>query len=130
MVCRLAAGLSGLWMTQFYPIPPELQGGPLYVFRLVFGAAMVLSIARSWVVILRGDVAQHRAWLIRAYAIGQGAGTQALIMIPPAILFGNLRGLPRDLLMIAAWVINLTVAEWIIRRRPTPQSRPARAIGR
>ena len=125
MVCGLAAGLTGVWMTLFYAVPPEQQGILLYGFRLVIGAAMVLSIWRSWTAILKRDIPQHRAWMMRGYAIGQGAGTQALIMIPAAILLGNVSGLPRDLLMIAAWVINLAIVELILRR---PAANPRRPI--
>lgn len=113
----VAAALSGLWMTVFYPLPPELQGPLLYVVRLLVGPAMALAIGLSIRAILRRDIARHRAWMIRAYALGQGAGTQALIMLPLALITGSdVRDLPRDLLMTAAWLINLAVAEWAIRR--------------
>ena len=115
VVAGLASGLSGLWMAQFYPLTPHLQGPLLYSVRLIVGSGMIMSIALSWAAILRRDVAQHRAWMIRGYAIGQGAGTQALIMLPWALMFGEPSWLIRDLLMSAAWVINLVVAEWIIQ---------------
>ena len=118
VVAGLASGLSGLWMTQFYPLPPHLQGPLLYGVRIGVGSGMVASIALSWAAILRRDIAEHRAWMIRGYAIGQGAGTQALIMLPWALLLGEPSWLTRDVLMTAAWVINLIVAEWIIRRQP------------
>jgi uncharacterized membrane protein len=117
VVAGMAAALSGLWMTQSYALPPELQGGLLYGFRMLIGTAMAAALALGWRAALRRKLGAHRAWMIRAYAIGQGAGTQALIMLPPALIIGEVRGLPRDLLMIAAWLINLAVAEWAIRRR-------------
>lgn len=122
----LAAALSGVWMTQFYPLPPQLQGGLLYGFRLLIGTAMAAALVLGWAAIRRRDYARHRAWLIRAYAIGQGAGSQALIMLPWALLIGEPTATTRDLLMIAAWLINLGVAEWIIGRRPSPGAIPAR----
>lgn len=128
MVCGLAAGLSGLWMTLGYVLPPELQGNLLYAVRLVIGTVMVLAILRSWRAIVRRDVANHRAWLIRAYAIGQGAGTQALILMLYAIRFGDARGLSYDLLMSLAWIINLAVAEWIIRRQPAASHLPPAVV--
>src|SRR5690242_364368 len=42
-LCGLVAALSGLWMAQFYPWP-EGDGQALYVLRLIFGTAMVVSI--------------------------------------------------------------------------------------
>ena len=117
-VLGIAAGLSGLWMTQFYALPASLQGPLLYGVRLLVGGGMIAAIVLAWVAIVRRrDVTQHRAWMIRAYALGQGAGTQVLVMLPVALVFGETTGLPRDLLMTLAWVINIALAEWIIRRQ-------------
>ena len=123
VACGIAVGLSGLWMTQFYPIPSRLQGDLLHGVRLLVGSAMVVSIVLAWTAIMRRDIAQHSAWMIRGYALGQGAGTQVLVMLPWALIFGEASGLTRDILMSAAWVINLVVAEWIIRRRPAARSK-------
>ena len=81
VVCGLVAGLSGLWMTLFYPLYPHLQRELLYGFRLLFGSGMVLSVALGLRAILRRDIARHRAWMMRGYALGQGAGTQALVFL-------------------------------------------------
>jgi hypothetical protein len=116
-VCGLLAGLTGLWMAAFYPIPQALQGPILRVVRLVVAAAMVASIVIAWSSILRRDVRRHEAFMIRAYALGQGAGTQALVLGPWMLLTGQGTGLSRDLLMTLTWAINLGVAELIIWRR-------------
>jgi hypothetical protein len=115
VLCGLAAGLSGLWMTQFYPLYPNLQAELLYGFRMLFGSAMVVSIALGLAAILRRDIMRHRAWMIRGYAIGQGAGTQAVTFLLWLLIFGTPNDLTKELLMGASWVINLAVAEWIIR---------------
>lgn len=118
----LAAALSGLWMAHFYPWP-EYDGVLLYGLRLLFGSLMVLFIVLGTAAIRRRDFALHSAWMIRGYAIGLGAGTQVLTHIP-WFLFPAIQGeLSRALFMGAGWVINLAVAEWAIRRRPTPRSR-------
>jgi uncharacterized membrane protein len=117
VLCGLAAGLSGLWMTQFYPLSPQFQTNLLYGFRMLFGSAMVLSIALGLIAILRRDITQHRVWMIRGYAIGQGAGTQALTALLWVLIFGTQDQHTHELLMGASWVINLVVAEWIIRRK-------------
>jgi uncharacterized membrane protein len=70
----LAAALSGLWMTVFYPRPADV-GDLVTAFRLVFGTAMAASIVLGFAAIRRRDIARHRAWMIRGYAIGLGAGT-------------------------------------------------------
>ncbi len=131
--CGLAAALSGLWMTLFYPRPDDV-GDLLTGFRLVFGSAMVASLGLGFsamvaslglgfAAIRRGDVARHRAWMTRGYAIGLGAGTQALTQLPWILAVGPLGTLSKALMMLAAWVINLAVAEWVIRRRPTRPTR-------
>jgi uncharacterized membrane protein len=114
--CGLAAALSGLWMTLFYPWP-EGDGEILYGLRLLFGSAMLLAILLGVAAIRRRDFTQHGDWMLRAYAIGLGAGTQVLTNVPWFLLFGIPGEFPRALLMGAGWLINLMVAEWIIRRR-------------
>ncbi len=115
--CGLVAALSGLWMTQFYP--PVMGDGPLlYDIRLVVGSAMTLFIVLGFAAIRRRDIARHRAWMMRGYALGLGAGTQALTHLP-WFLFPGIQGeLTRALLMGAGWIINLVVAEAVIRNRP------------
>ena len=109
------AALTGLWMTVMYPIPPELQGGLLYAVRLLVSVAMLLSIFIAVVAVTDGDIATHRAWMIRAYALGQGAGMQVVVLLPWMLLIGRPSMLQRDVLMSLAWLINLLVAEMAIQ---------------
>jgi hypothetical protein len=111
--CGLAAGLSGLWMTLFYPWP-EGDGELLYGLRLLFGAAMVGSIVLGLVAVRRRDFVGHSAWMMRGYAIGLGAGTQVLTQLAGEMIAGPPTEFSRALLMGAGWVINLAVAEWAI----------------
>jgi len=98
----------------FYAPQPG-TGSLLYVLRLVFGSAMATCLVLGVTTIRRGDVAGHRAWMIRAYAIGLAAGTQAFTGGVGGALFGT-SALQGDLAKAAAWAINLAVAEWAIRR--------------
>lgn len=116
--CGLAAALSGIWMTLFYPRPP-IDDVLLTPIRLVFGVAMVACIVLGVVAVRRRDIAAHRAWMARGYAIGLGAGTQVLTHLPWMVLAGQPSGTARVLLMLAGWVVNLAVTEWALRRRPT-----------
>ncbi len=110
----LAVAGSALWLTLFYRAQPA-TGELLYVLRLVFASAMGTSLLLAVTAIRRRDIAAHRAWMIRAYAIGLAAGTQTFTEgIAGAIVgTGELR---MDLAKGAGWVINLAVAEWAIRR--------------
>jgi uncharacterized membrane protein len=105
---------SALWLTLGYPAQPG-TGDLLYVFRLVLAPAMIATLVLGFTAIRRRDVAAHRAWMIRAYAIGLGAGTQVFTEGLGEALFGTgeVRG---DLAKAAGWVINLAVAEWVVRR--------------
>lgn len=114
--CGLLAALSGLWMAHFYTWPPG-DGQLVYVERLVFGSAMVVSIVLAVDAIRRRAFASHGEWMIRAYAIGMGAGTQVLTHLPWFLLVDGKPGEgPRAVMMGAGWVIDVAVAEWIIRR--------------
>jgi uncharacterized membrane protein len=127
-VCGLLAALTGLWMAHFYPWP-EGDGEALYVLRLIFGAAMAVSIVLGVDAIRRRDFAAHGAWMMRGYAIGLGAGTQVLTHLPWFLLVGKPGESVRAALMGAGWVINLVVAEWVIRKgssRPRAVASPRR----
>lgn len=115
VVAGLVAALSGLWMAMCYAIVPA-DSPLLHGFRLFFGSAMALSILLGVLAIRQRDVARHQNWMRRAYAIGMGAGTQALTQLPPLLLFGTPNELTLALMMGAAWLVNLGVAEWLIRR--------------
>ncbi|HVK20577.1 MAG TPA: DUF2306 domain-containing protein [Actinokineospora sp.] len=122
--CGLAAALSGVWMTLFLSHPVG-DSALLTVFRLGFGSAMAVAIVLSFTAIRRRDIARHRAWMVRAYAIGQGAGSQAVILTTWTVLVGAPGPLANALLMGAAWSINLAVAERLLRApiRSTPKAR-------
>lgn len=109
----LIAGLSGMWMAVFYT-RPELD----MVVRLVFGTVMVASILLAVRAVVRRDFASHRAWMIRGYAVGIGAGTQVFTTLPWVIANGGASPEPTAAvaLLAAGWIINLAVAEVAIRR--------------
>jgi uncharacterized membrane protein YozB (DUF420 family) len=121
--CGLVVALTGLWMAQFYPSgtePPASFDGPVvYALRLFAGSAMALCLCLGLAAVWRRDIAQHRAWMVRGYALGLGAGTQVFTHLP-SFVFPSIQGeAARALLMGAGWAINLVVAEWLIaRHRP------------
>jgi uncharacterized membrane protein YozB (DUF420 family) len=119
----LLAALSGLWLGAFYSLPAG-SGELLYLFRLLAGIGMALSIVLGFAAIRRRDIQRHRAWMIRAVAIGLGAGTQVFTLGFGEAIFGKSQ-LSVALLNGAGWVINLAVAELVIRRRPRRRIRTA-----
>lgn len=117
LVCAgIVSALSGLWMTHFYSFPDSLQGTFLYVVRIVVGFSMILCILLGLSSILKKRITQHQAWMIRAYALGQGAGTQVLISVPWLLAADEPSGFTREILMTAAWVINIAIAEYVIQK--------------
>jgi hypothetical protein len=77
---------------------------------------MALSIALSIRAILSRRFAEHGAWMMRAYALGMGAGTQVLTHLPWIIAGGTLpTGYTRDAAMAAGWLINMAFVEWRLR---------------
>jgi uncharacterized membrane protein len=112
----LVAAASGMWMAVFYNFPAN--DGVILLLRLVIGSSMVVSIVLGlFYAIRRRDFVRHSAWMTRAYAIGAAAGTEALIIIGPEILSSPPNITTQGVITAAAWVINLTVAEYVIRRR-------------
>jgi hypothetical protein len=93
-----------------------LQGDLLYLVRIFVSVAMLLSIFMAVAAVKGGDIATHRAWMIRAFALGQGAGMQVVVLLPWMLLIGKPSILQRDVLMSLAWLINLLIAEMAIQR--------------
>ena len=125
VVLGLAVAFSGLWMTLLYPRQPG-TGELAFVFRLAFGSGMAASIVLGLAAIRRRNIARHRAWMTRAYALALGAGTQVLTQGVGTAAFGTSE-LTTDLMLGAGWVINLVVAERAIRRHGPRRLSRARA---
>ena len=134
----LVVALTGIWMATFSALPAG-DGPLLHGIRLVFGTYMIVSIALAVRAIVRRRFVAHGAWTTRAYALGVAAGTQALFLIPGSIIFGSAHELSRAIAIGAAWVVNLGVAEYVIRRRarralprnrtPVPRSMVSERMG-
>ena len=124
----IGAGLvvagSGLWMTLFYAGAPG--GDLLWSVRLVVGSATAGSIVLGVAAIRRRDIAAHRAWMLRAYALAVAAGTQVFTQGIGEGIFGT-SDLSTGLSVSSGWVINAVLAEWIIRRPGVRRARRAQA---
>ncbi len=121
VVLGLVVALSALWLTLLYPFK-EGTGWLLWGFRLLAGTGMAASLLLGLAAVRRRDVATHRAWMRRAYALALGAGTQALTVGLGEALLGS--GVVRtDLMLGAGWAINLAVAEWLNARAVDERAR-------
>jgi uncharacterized membrane protein len=128
-VAGVLSATTGIWMTLAYDIPVRLQGGLLIGARLLVGTGMAAFLVLALASIRRRDLRNHRAWMMRAYALGLGAGTQAVLFLLPAPFVGEITGFPRDVLLTVAWLLNLFIAEFLIRnqRSERPVESPMRA---
>ncbi|MQM26043.1 DUF2306 domain-containing protein [Glycomyces albidus] len=120
----VVVGATGLWMTASYDVPAT-DVGAVAVSRYLVGGLMLAFIALGVAAIARRDYVAHGSWMIRAYALAMGAGTQVLTSGPALLVFGEPDALMRLVQMDAGWIINALFAEWVIARRRAAQRRPA-----
>lgn len=112
-------------MTHFYSFPISLQGNLLYWVRIILGFLMSAFIIWSVIAVRSRNVLRHSTFMVRAYAIGQGASTQTFIGIGWMILVGTeATGPLRDAMMVFAWAINLLIAEAVIWAVLAPKRLP------
>ncbi|WP_061291570.1 DUF2306 domain-containing protein [Herbidospora cretacea] len=116
VVAGLVVALSGIWMTLRYDMPDIDDDPPITVLRLAVGGVMAFAIVHAFLAVRRRDFRTHRAWMIRAYALAMGAGTQAFTHLPFAVTGAAPDATGRTIAMAAGWAINIAVAEWAIRR--------------
>jgi hypothetical protein len=120
----LAVALSAVWLTLVYPT--EAGTGPvLYWSRLLFGLAMVACLVLGLRTVRAREFRSHRAWMIRAYALGLGAGTQVVTIGVAEATLGTSTAVV-DAATAAGWAVNLAVAEVIVRRPHRAQARRTR----
>ena len=114
ILAALLAAASGLWLA----FATLADYAPLRVrVRLLAAAGLALCITLGFRAIRQRRLPHHRAWMIRAFAIGLGAATQVFTLGFGEGIFGK-SAVSIALLNGAGWAINLAVAEWIIRRTP------------
>lgn len=111
----LVVAVTGGYMAVAYAIPESLQGPLLLVTRLAVSGGMFVSLLLALRAVAQRRFHAHGAWMLRACALGLGAGTQVLVLLPAELLLaGPAEGLLRDVLMAGAWGLNLVVAERLI----------------
>jgi uncharacterized membrane protein len=116
--------LTALWLNEITP-RSTASAQLLYLLRLAAGSGMAIGIILGATTIRRGDIAGHRAWMIRAYALAFGPATHVFTIGIGQAIFG-VSELINALMQGAGWVINLAIADRAIRR-PGRRSAPARA---
>jgi len=114
MIAGIMAGLSGVWLVLAYP-PGELTTPIMDIVRAVFGSILAGTIVLAFAAIRRRDFARHRAWMIRAFAVGIAGSTQALIIGLWLVFYGTLTPESATVLISLGFAANVAFAEWRIR---------------
>ena len=116
------AGLALSGLTLLLQVE-SMATGLLDAARGVFGLALIAALMRGVAAARVHDMHRHRAWMIRAYAIGMGTGTVALVMFPLYLITGEPpMGLASDIVVVGMWMFNIALGEWVVRRLAFPPS--------
>lgn len=120
ILCGLVSALSTPWLVLALPA----MGGPLtivtsWAFSLWMALALVLALrairARDW--------RRHRAWMIRAFAVGLAISTIRLLGILADLLLGIDFNDAFGAAVLGGFCLHALVAEGIIaRHRPLPRA--------
>jgi uncharacterized membrane protein len=103
----------------------SIAAGLLDAARGVFGLALMAALVRGVAAARARDMRRHRAWMIRAYAIGMGQGTAALVLFPIYLITRTPpAGLATAIVVVGMWLLNITLAEWVVRRLALHRRRP------
>ncbi len=125
LIAVLISGAAGLFFGVFHPIGGVREG----VGIVAFGTFLFVCVIRAYVAIRRGNVALHREWMIRAFAVALAISTVRVV----AAALDSTRALaadPRDQFVVSiwsGWLITIAAAELWIRytRRSTDAHRLA-----
>ena len=136
-VLVMTGGLTAIAGLFFGLLMPYAGAGEASAIAL-FGGLFLVAISKGVIAIRRGDVAAHREWMIRAFAVGIGIST---VRIVAAILDFTLTPAgfsPPRIFVLSIWTgwsTTVVAAElWLARTRPAtlPSSqagRPERRAG-
>ncbi|WP_374678001.1 DUF2306 domain-containing protein [Piscinibacter sp.] len=99
----------------------SITTGVLDTARGVFGLALIAALVLGAAAARTHDMRRHRAWMIRAYAIGMGTGPVALVMFPLYLITGEPpAGLASDIVVVGMWLLNIALGEWVVRTLALP----------
>ncbi len=116
-----AALLSGVFALAFgvpFAFGDFWQAATTAAATVVFGLWFLACLLLAFLAIKRGNPAQHRRWMIRAFAVAVGVGTIRVWM--GVFLSFGLLSLPASQ-AVAFWLaflIHVVAAEWWLQRTP------------
>ena len=120
VIAGIAGAVSSTWLTV---LPPDARGPVLYYGRIVFGPLWTLFLVLGILAIRRRDFARHQDWMTRAFAVAMPAGTLIVLILPFYIVLGEVSDTLDESIQSGAWVLHLSIAEYLIRRRRSKKRR-------
>ena len=96
--------------------------------RAFFAGVLALSIILGANAARRRDLARHRAWMIRAFAIAVAGATQAVLIGSWSAIHGSAGAEEITVLLTIGFLFNAALAEARIRR-VAPQIKPGTQEG-
>jgi uncharacterized membrane protein len=117
VACVIVGGSAGFVMA--------MQSAAGIVTHIGFAGmaiSQVFTTVMAWIAIRKGDRAEHRRWMIRAYAVTYAAVTLR-IYLPISLALGLPFAPAYQVISFASWVPNLLIVQWFFLRRPTPAER-------
>jgi uncharacterized membrane protein len=126
----VVVGATALFMGLVIPF----SGWGERVIISLFGTLFLVALLKGFVHVRAGRVAQHREWMIRAFAIALAVATIRLIYIPALFIVADpteaQNAMLWDTSFAVAFVVHAAVAElWIraTRRSGVPRARKVKA---
>ncbi len=105
VILGLLIGASALFIAIVIPFSGWMES----VINGFFAILFVYSIIRGYVSIRAKQIAIHREWMIRAFALGLAIATMRLIFIPALIIVGNPTHDQIAMLSIVSFTIAFTI---------------------
>lgn len=128
----LVVGVTALFLGLVVPF----SGNPERVVIGIFGGLFLTALLLGFRRVRQGRVAEHREWMLRAFAVGLSIATMRLIFIPSLAIVGDPTDQEVAMLSTGSFALSFLVhalaAElWIRRTRTGPvlpaSGRPARS---
>lgn len=101
----LLVGITALFMGFVFP----MSGWPESIVIGAFGGLFLLALVKGFLYIRARQIAQHRAWMLRAFAIGLSIATMRVIFIPALILVGNPTDEQIAFLSVGSFIVAFTL---------------------
>jgi hypothetical protein len=119
LVLVAASGLAGMYLGLARPYGGAWESAA----TSLFGAVFFLAGARGFLAIRARQVARHREWMIRMFAVAVGISVIRVVGVASVFITGT-DGIGRDSFALSlwlGWLLTLAVAElWIRRTRGDP----------